>query len=472
MDSVQDAEKQHVLLDPLPSRDVKASSDHQASWRWQEVARAACAVLGFIFLYLNLHAIRTVASWSHSPSKPSPPPPFANLSTHCEKTRPILHQTYLARQQSLVETLFALNASAYIAEPGASAAYFANLSGASWHLSERPLLLVIAPKVGEFGNVSPQVTLLTPSFEATRAKMLPVVGQYVSYTSWAEEADPYEVAVGALPQLKNGAKIFVDTPIRHFIAEGLKHAAPQARVLSAPLEVRVLRERKSQEEINILKCANEVTVLAIRAVREELYFGIRESEARTLLQEALAAAGLAHGDGLVLFGENAALPHGSGTDRVLKEGDFVLIDAGGELHGYVSDVTRTFLLYHSVNAHLSKWYLTKAAQEEAFDAAKAGVVTSEVDAAARDFLDIVGYGKYFTHRLGHGIGLEGHEAPYLRGGSKDIIQSGHTFSNEPGIYIERQVGIRLEDCFYINKDGDAVYLTEGVGGPSRSPWEP
>jgi len=118
------------------------------------------------------------------------------------------------------------------------------------------------------------------------------------------------------------------------------------------------------------------------------------------------------------------------------------------------------------------WWDVHAAQTAALRVAKAGIVTAEVDKVARTELTRRGLGPYFTHRLGHGIGLEDHEAPYLRGGSDAVINVGHTFSNEPGVYIKGKVGIRLEDCFYINDGGVAVYLTEGVGGQAGDALHP
>jgi len=106
------------------------------------------------------------------------------------------------------------------------------------------------------------------------------------------------------------------------------------------------------------------------------------------------------------------------------------------------------------------------------NAARDGVITSIVDKAARSSLQATGYAQYFTHRLGRGIGLEGHEQPYLTGGTDDVIRTGHTFSDEPGVYIESKVGVRLEDCFYIAENGTGVYLTQNVGGQTKSPWRP
>ncbi|KAI0957418.1 hypothetical protein AcW1_005817 [Taiwanofungus camphoratus] len=401
-------------------------------------------------------------------------PDFSHLASHCAHISPISATSFVERQRSLAQTLHALNASAYVAEPGASAGFFANLSETQWFLSERPLLLIISPELDAEQQVHARISILTPAFEATRAKLLPIPSASgIAYPAWPEDVDPYAVAVSVIPGLSQ-ATIFVDGSTRNFVVDGLNKAAPHSNVLTAPVEIRRLRERKSQEELEIMKCVNEVTVLAIRAVREKMYIGMRESEARRLIETALSSAGLQNPGALTLFGENAALPHGSGTDRVLGKHDFALIDCDGSLHGYHSDVTRTFALPDSIihKSHLRLWNLVHSAQANALRAAQNGTMAADVDRAARETLRIQGYAEYFTHRLGHGIGLEVHESPYLRGGTDDIILTGHTFSDEPGIYIEGQVGIRLEDCFYIDENGTAVFLTANVGGQATSPWNP
>ncbi|KAK7693663.1 hypothetical protein QCA50_003233 [Cerrena zonata] len=399
---------------------------------------------------------------------------FDDIADHCKDIPPIRAETYVQRQDSLAQILYSINASAYVAEPGANAAYFANVSSAHWHISERPLLLIIQPVLDKRGEVHANVSILTPYFEATRAKLLPIPSaSEITFPEWKEHEDPYAAVISAIQNLENDI-ILVDDAIRHFIVDGLQQASPSTKVVSAPMQVRRLRERKTKEEIDILKCANEATVLAIRAAREKMYIGMRESEARALITTAMSIAGLQNAGALTLFGENAALPHGSGTDRVLGKHDFILIDAGGTLHGYVSDVTRTFVLRSSVisDRQFALWRLVRKAQTAAFDKARNGTRAADVDSAARHVINEVGLGEYFTHRLGHGIGIEGHESPYLRGGAEDIILTGHTFSDEPGVYIEGDVGIRLEDCFYIDEDGKSVYLTDGVGGQSSSPWLP
>ncbi|KAL5490262.1 hypothetical protein ACEPAI_5095 [Sanghuangporus weigelae] len=405
--------------------------------------------------------------------RPSSPHSFDHLAAHCAEVKPISSTEFLTRQQSLAEVLHSLNASAYIAEPGANAQFFGNISSSNWHLSERPLLLIVAPEVGSDAKVNPRVSALTPSFEATRARTLSIPAQNnVSFFEWPEDANPYEIAISALSDKKG--PIFVDGSIRKFIADGLASVRPGSEVVSAPLQVRSLRETKSPAELDIIRCANEVTLLAIRAVRDELRIGMRESEAQTMMTKALSSAGLSDPFVLGLFGENAALPHGSGSDRTLGKEDFVLFDAGGSLYGYNSDITRTFALSESAipSEHLELWFVVRAAQSAALDTAQNGTVTREVDEVARTVISEAGFGKFFTHRLGHGLGLEGHEEPYLRGGSNDIIRPGHVFTDEPGVYIEGKIGVRHEDTFYISSDGTAVLLTAGVGGQAKSPWHP
>ncbi|KAF7338686.1 Peptidase-M24 domain-containing protein [Mycena venus] len=406
------------------------------------------------------------------------------IPKHCENLGPISAAEFQARQNSLAKTLVELNASAYIAEPGASSLFYGNISQSNWKLSERPLLLIITPQQLE-DKIEAKVFILTPVFEAPRAKMLPISSKNVTFIEWAEESNPYEYALSVL--FETPGSVFVDGQMRNFIVDGLQEAHPRGTVSTAPYQIKRLRERKSPAEIELMKCVNEATILSIRAVREKLYFGIRESTAGAMMRATFTSAGLQDGGCLVLFGENAALPHGSGTDRALGKNDFALFDCMASLHGYRSDVTRTVALPGSniPAEHLKIWRDVHAAQTAAIVTAHEGVIAAQVDKAARASLN---NSKYFTHRLGHGIGLEVHEDPYLNGGSKTVLETGHAFSNEPGIYIvgkvrktrmiERhvptlsQVGVRLEDCFYIHENGSAIFLTAGVGGQAKSPWSP
>lgn len=371
-------------------------------------------------------ALSSIASlflvpFSHDYYAPSPPGYIPGLHSHCSLIPPIAKPEFDARQAALATALYNLNASAYITEPSANSQYYANFSSINWKLSERPLLLIIRPRSISDSQIEPDVALLTPKFETLRASGLPVVpfkDSQTRYIQWAEEANPYASALAGLGISSDSEEtLYVDNKIRKFIVDGLQQAGPKLRIASAPLEITSLRERKSPAELEILKCANEATVLAIRDVHLQLSAGLRESEVSIMLSSALGKAGLSNAGCLTLFGANAALPHGSGTDRVLGRDDFALFDCGGSLHGYVSDVTRTVALPDArlPNGHLHIWYAVKGAQAAALGAAKAGVLTRKPDEAARAFLQALGLKDYFTHRLGHGIGLEGHEQPYLRG---------------------------------------------------------
>ncbi|KAJ9102514.1 hypothetical protein QFC21_002914 [Naganishia friedmannii] len=370
-------------------------------------------------------------------------------------------------------------------EPGASSTYYTGISGHDWHISERPFLLLIEyRKVANSQESVPILTVLTPAFEASRAKLLDLPGiekdTEVNFVEWKEEEDWAQVLVrhldrrdGSTAQGAAGLHLHFDPAVRTFIPAGIARAAASAQIedhvdLSVDVaDPRILsvRERKSAEEIAVLKCGNELTLEAIRATRDAMYFGIKESRTADILSRYFEELGMPGGEGLVLFGENAALPHGTGTDRALKEDDFALIDAGGQFRGYTSDITRTFALPGSkISATQDRlWHLVKDAQTAAMQAGNAGATGKEVDAAARNLIKEKGTRKVeregFTHRLGHGIGIEGHESPYLVGSNERPIEKGNVFSDEPGIYIPGEIGIRLEDCWYVNAEGKGELLT-------------
>ncbi|KAG7097260.1 hypothetical protein E1B28_004626 [Marasmius oreades] len=396
---------------------------------------------------------------------------FSKQSKHCADIPPISASEFDGRQRDLANALHATNASAYIAEPGASALYFTNVTTTQWKLTERPLLLIISPEVNA-GSVLPKLTILAPQFEKSRASILPIPFDNIQFILWPEEQDPYQVLVDSI-DLPEGS-IYIDSATRFFIVDGLQKAYEKGQVLTAPPEVTKLRERKSSHEIDIMRCANEANLLTIRQVHKQLYIGIRESEAQSMIASALTEMGLENGACITLFGEDAALPHGGGTDKQLGVSDFALFDCTASLHGYWSDVTRTVALPDSQipSDHQEIWKHVRSAQGAALAQAHEGVVAKSVDAAARKALAEFQLDGFLTHRLGHGIGLENHEAPYLNGGSEAVLTPGNCFSDEPGVYIEGEIGVRLEDCFCIDESGQPVLLTKGVGGQTSSPWSP
>jgi len=203
---------------------------------------AICTTIFYVHLFTDISFTSNYRPW----------PPLAN---HCPGAQPISESEFLQRQDNLAKLLYDRGASAYVAEPGANTKYFGNISEASWHLSERPLLLMISPTFGE-AAISAKVTIITPAFEEPRARLLPVPGADVTYISWEEDEDPFAIALHALPAVEG--PIYVDGMIRNFIADGLQKAVSGARVLTATSEITQLRERKSPAELDLLKCANEV----------------------------------------------------------------------------------------------------------------------------------------------------------------------------------------------------------------------
>jgi Xaa-Pro aminopeptidase len=194
-------------------------------------------------------------------------PEFHYLAAHCGSLEPIQPSEYHTRQSALASVLHSLRAAAYIAEPGPNAEYFANLSLSQWDLSDRPFLLMISPleSITSPAQIVPQITIITPLFESSLAQLLaiPTAGN-VRFIPWADDADPYAVAISSLrdsvDMAKDEVSIFIDENSRYFVAEGIKIAADGIRTEITPPEIRALREQKSPAEIALLRCANEVSI--------------------------------------------------------------------------------------------------------------------------------------------------------------------------------------------------------------------
>jgi Xaa-Pro dipeptidase len=224
---------------------------------------------------------------------------------------------------------------------------------------------------------------------------------------------------------------------------------------------------KDAHELALMRRACEITVAAHRAVFASLKPGMTQAQVSALSAEAHKRLGV-RGGSLVLFGADAAFPHGTSKPQPLKAGDVVLIDGGCRLHGYASDITRTGVFAAPPSARQREvWEIVRRAQEAALRAARPGAECQAVDAAARRVIEDAGFGpgyKYFTHRLGHGIGMDGHEWTYLVRGNTTRLRPGMCFSDEPGIYLYGELGIRHEDIIFITEDG-ADNMTKWPGTP-------
>jgi Xaa-Pro dipeptidase len=372
---------------------------------------------------------------------------FAELQGFCDGTPAVLpdeHQERMARARALAK---ASGFDAFLVEAGINLGY---LTGLRWGVSERPLLLIV-PVEGE-------ETWVAPAFEAGTLHRSGV-SESAQLSVWQEHESAYQVAVAALG---DGKRIALDPVMRLFVAEGLR-AAGRTSGKGFELGTQVLdacRMVKSERELERLRRANEATKAAIAAAASHLETGMLESEFAALLKEAQQTAGLDRTWCLALFGPSAAYPHGSREDRALAPGDSVLVDTGGALHGYCSDISRTWCHGEPSDELRRAWDTVLAAQTAALGHIRAGVPCGDADAAARAVLRDAGYGgdyESFTHRLGHGIGLQGHERPYLVRDNATVLQPGMTMSDEPGIYRRGAFGVRIEDIIAVTRDGYELF---------------
>ncbi len=344
--------------------------------------------------------------------------------------------------------------------PGTSLYYF---TGIRWGLSERLVGLVI-PRTGH-------PVLVVPAFEEGRLREklhLPI-----EVRVWQEDQSPTKIAAAALADqnIRTGRMGIEETAGFTFF-DHLRDAAPSFEYASADPVTIACRAHKSGHELELMRIACEATFDVFRATFASLKEGMSQDDIAHLVEAGFAKMNL-HGGALVLLGASAALPHGTLQTQKLKEGDVVLIDGGCGVESYASDVTRTGV-YGKPSEKISHAFeLVRKSQDAALDAARAGRLSGTVDDAARAVIVKGGYGpdyKFFTHRLGHGIGLDGHEHPYLVRGSKTILEPGMTFSNEPGIYIPGEFGLRCEDDMVITADGPAQLLTPGFAISLEKPF--
>lgn len=344
--------------------------------------------------------------------------------------------------------------------PGTSLYYF---TGIHWGASER-LLGLLLPRAGD-------PILVVPGFEEGRLREK--LHFAVEVRVWQEDESPTKIAAGALVQrgIRTG-RIGVEEAAAFTFYDHLRAAALGFECVSAdPLTI-ACRGKKSAHELDLMRLACEATFDVFRAVFASLKEGISQDDIGKLVEAGFAKMGL-RGGALVLLGESAALPHGTIKPRKLKEGEVVLIDGGCAVEAYQSDVTRTGIFGKPSEKVARAYEIVRKAQDAALDAAQAWRLSGAVDDAARKVITDAGYGpgyKYFTHRLGHGIGLDGHEHPYLVRGSMTRLEAGMTFSNEPGIYVPGEFGMRCEDDMVIAADGPAQLLTQGFPVSLEKPF--
>jgi Xaa-Pro dipeptidase len=336
-----------------------------------------------------------------------------------------------------------LGFSAMLIEPGANMTYFA---GIDWGRSER-LFAFILPQNGK-------PIVVAPAFERQRSEDQ-VNGRF-DIRVWQEDQSPEVIVAGVLRDWGvTTGKLAVDGSARTFVFNELARALPAVQMVTAEAVTNACRGIKSAHEIEIMRFANQITLQAYRAGFKTMRVGITQAELTANFAKEMTKLGY-QGGVFALFGESSAYPHGLPKPRTLEENQVVLVDGGLSVHGYQSDMTRT-VVFGTPSPEAQKVFdIVHEAQRRAVEFAGPGKKCGDVDAVARKVITDAGYGpdyRTFTHRLGHGIGLEGHEWPYLVRGSQIVMQPGMTFSDEPGIYQYGKFGIRLEDILAITETG-------------------
>ncbi|HXT20982.1 MAG TPA: Xaa-Pro peptidase family protein, partial [Thermoanaerobaculia bacterium] len=383
------------------------------------------------------------------------PKPILELADMTKGVEPISldeHKARLGRAQTLLPRH---GLAALVVGPGTGLTYF---TGARWGLSERFFGMVL--------TATGDPAWVTPAFEQRRAEEQIKIGGDVR--AWHEHESPYQT-IAAILRDRNAAtgKIGLDEALPYAFVDGIARAVPAATATSGTPVTAGCRMIKDAHEIAIMRRANEITVRAHRAVFASLAEGTPHDKAVEWTVEAHRRLGV-DGGALVLFGPDAAFPHGTTKPKDLAKGDVVLVDGGCHLHGYASDITRTAVFgAPSTDRQRKVWDLVRQAQDAAFRTVRPGVECQAVDAAARKVLVDAGFGpdyKFFTHRLGHGIGMDGHEHTYFVRGNTTKLEPGMCFSDEPGVYVPGELGIRHEDIIFVTADG-AENMTKWTGPP-------
>ncbi len=417
--------------------------------------------------FLEVGCVASVAAASsplataNAPEKcgDSLPPSLAALKSRKSEAVPITREERHERQQRARKLMSENSLDAIVLMEGTSLKYF---TGIRWWGGERMFALVLPAKGAAF--------YVCPAFEEGRAREQIANapdGEQPDVRIWQEEESPYErVAQGLKERGIGSGKLGMEETVRFAFADGLAHASPQVTLTTATPVTAGCRMIKSRHEVALMRLASQVTLAAYEAVYHALREGMTQQQVEELIAAAYKQLGFP-GEASVQVGEYSALPHGSTTPQVIHEGSMVMIDDGCTVEGYQSDITRTFVLGKASETNGDKmkkvFDIVHRAQAAALAAARPGVECGAVDAAARKVITDAGYGpdyKYFSHRVGHGMGMDGHEWPYLVRGNTTKLRPNMTFSDEPGIYIRGEFGIRLEDDMHITENGAELFTPQ------------
>ena len=387
------------------------------------------------------------------------PAPIGSLASMRSQAKPITSDERRGRVEKARRLMAQHKIDAIMLTQGTSLVYFTNIR---WGGGERLFACVVPVKGEPF--------FVCPAFEEDRAReqiaLGPFGGGKADVRTWNEDESPYElVAAGLRDRGIATGTLGIEETTKYVWSDGVADAAPQLKIDSATAVVSGCRMIKDAHEIELMRLGANVTLKAYEAVYRSLTPGMTQDTVASLISQAHTKLGFSGGAG-VQVGEFTALPHGSIQPQTIREGTILMIDGGCSVEGYASDITRTFVLGKPTDKMKKLFDIVKQAQTATLKAARPGVPVEALDAAARKVIVDAGYGpgfKYFSHRVGHGQGMDGHEWPYLVrnnmfGWEKAIALQPHmTFSDEPGIYIRGEFGVRLEDTLHITENGAELF---------------
>jgi Xaa-Pro dipeptidase len=387
----------------------------------------------------------SLAALGLSSASPAAPAAFGSqeLKNLVSGVEPLTPEDFALRREKARRLLAEQGLDAVFIGGGTNLLYFTKVG---WWTSERVFGVVLSQKRDP--------VWVCPAFEVKRAEELVPAGQEIR--TWEEHESPYELIGGILKDFGAATgKLGTAPDLRAFEIHGLRRSLAAVEVVDGAAITEGCRGVKTAKEVAYMDLANRITKLAYQEGFKELRAGMTTRDLSGAISAATQKLGSSGGGG-PQFGPNSAFPHGSQVPRTLTAGDIVLVDGGCGVEGYRSDVTRTVVFGKPSDKQRRVWDIVRKAQKAALKAARPGATCESVDRAARKVVEDAGFGpgyKYFGHRLGHGIGMEGHEYPYLVKGNTLKIEPGMTFSNEPGIYIYGEFGVRIEDCMVVEEAG-------------------
>lgn len=376
------------------------------------------------------------------------PTGLTSLATNAQPIGADEYKARLARMQSLLK---ANNMAAFLVEAGTSLRYF---TGIQWWTSERVTAAVI-PADG-------QTLVFTPFFEEPSVRETLAIEADIR--TWDEDQSPEALIVRSLADKKLSGAIAVEPETRFFIVDKLRQQGGVFPVVSGEALVNACRQIKSPAELALMQVANNITIAALRYVHANVEAGMSSRDISALMDSATVQLGGSPEFSMVLLNEASAYPHGSHQAETVRDGSVILMDCGCNVYGYQSDISRSWVFGAPTAKQRTVWETVRRGQEIALETARIGVPVGTIDDAVRAFYESQGWGPGYrlpglSHRTGHGIGLDGPESAYLVHGDATPLAAGMCFSDEPGLYIPGEFGIRLEDCWHMTEDGPKLFTT-------------